>query len=64
VQLGEAFGVAGEVAEAEGAGDEVDGGVGEGEMEGVGLDGADVAAGELGAREGEHVAGEVDGKER
>jgi hypothetical protein len=47
VEFGEAVGVAGEVAEAEGGGDEVDGGVGEREMEGVGFDGDDVAAGEL-----------------
>ncbi len=35
--LGEAFVVVGEVAEAEGGGDEVDGCVGDGEVEGVGF---------------------------
>ena len=63
VDLGEAFFVVGEVAEAEGGGDEVDGVVGEGEMEGVGFDGDDVVGGELFGAAGEHLVGEVDGED-
>ena len=40
--FGEAVCVVGEIAEAEGGGDEIDGGVGEGKVEGVGFDGEDV----------------------
>ena len=47
VEFGEAFFVVGEVAEAEGGGDEVDGGVSDGEVEGVGFDGDDVVGGEF-----------------
>ncbi len=47
VDFGEALFVVGEIAEAEGGGDEVDGGVGDGEVEGVGFDGEDVLAGEF-----------------
>ena len=63
MEFGEAFLVVGEVAEAEGGGDEVDGGVGDGEMEGVGFDGDDVVSGEFSAPQGEHVVGEVDGED-
>jgi hypothetical protein len=63
VEFGEACGVAGEVAEPEGGGDEVDGVVGEGEVEGVGFDGEDVAVEEFGLGEGEHLVGEVGGED-
>ena len=63
VEFGEAFLVVGEVAEAEGGGDEVDGGVGDGEMKGVGFDGNDVVRGEFFCAAGEHVVGEVDGED-
>jgi len=61
--LGEAFFVVGEVAEAEGGGDEVDGGVGDWKVEGVGLDGKDVLACKFFLAEGEHLVGEVDGED-
>ena len=64
VEFGEAVGVAGEVPEAEGGGDEVDGVVGEREMEGVGLDGQDVVRGELLSAAAEHVVGEVERQNR
>ena len=63
MEFGEAFFVVGEVAEAEGGGDEVDGGVGEGEVEGVGFDGEDVVRGEFFCAEREHLVGEVDGED-
>ena len=62
-EFGEALFVVGEVAEAEGGGDEVDGGVGDGEMEGVGFDGDYVVWGELFCAPGEHLVREVDGED-
>ncbi len=62
-EFGEALFVVGEVAEAEGGGDEVDGVRGDGEMEGVGLDGDDVVGGELFCSAGEHLVGEVYGQD-
>jgi hypothetical protein len=61
--LGEAFVVVGEVAEAEGGGDEVDGGVGYGEVEGVGFDGGYVVRAEFLDAESEHLVGEVYGED-
>jgi hypothetical protein len=63
VEFGEAFLVVGKVAEAEGGGDEVDGGVGDGEMQRVGFDGDDVVWGEFFCAAGEHLVGEVDGED-
>ena len=63
MEFGEALFVVGEVAEAEGCRDEVDGGVGEGEMERVGFDGDDVVRGEFFCAAGEHLVGEVDGED-
>ena len=63
MEFGEAGVVVGEVAEAEGGGDEVEGVGGEGEVEGVGFDGEDVVAGEFFGAEGEHLVGEVDGED-
>ncbi len=57
VEFGDAFAVVGEVAEAEGAGDEVEGGVGEGEGEGVGFE--EGGAGAFGLGGGEHGVAEV-----
>src|SRR5665213_911228 len=47
VEFGETCLVVAQVTEAEGRGDEVDGVVGDGEMESIGLDGDDVVGGEL-----------------
>ena len=63
MEFGEAFFVVGEIAEAEGGGDEIDGGVGDGEVEGVGFDREDVVRGELFCAEGEHLVGEVNGED-
>jgi hypothetical protein len=63
VEFGEALFVVGEVAEAEGGGDKIDGGVGEREVEGVGFDGDDVVGSEFFCAEREHLVGEVDGKD-
>src|SRR5271154_5429578 len=63
MELGEALLVVGEVAEAEGGGDQVDGVVGEWEVEGVGLDGEDVVRGELLGAAAKHVVGEVEGED-
>ena len=63
MDFGEAFFVVGEVAEAEGGGDEVDGVVGEGQMEGVGFDGDDVVRRRIFLAEGEHLVGEVYGED-
>ena len=60
VDFGEAGGVVGEVAEAEGGGDEVEGVVGVGEVHGVAFDPEGVGGGELGAGAGEHFGGEVE----
>lgn len=57
VEFGDAFAVVGEVSEAEGAGDEVEGGVGEGEGEGVGFE--EGGAGAFGLGGGEHGVAEV-----
>jgi len=63
VEFGEAIFVAGQIAEAVGDGDEVDGIVGQGQMERVGFDGEDVEAGEFFRAEGEHSVGEVEGED-
>ena len=60
VQLGEAFGVVGKVAEAEGGGDEVEGLVGVGQVEGVGLDEGGVGVGVFLPGVGEHAGGEIE----
>lgn len=57
VEFGDAFAVVGEVAEAEGAGDEVEGGVGEREGKGVGFE--ERGAGAFGLGGGEHGVAEV-----
>ena len=62
-EFGEALFVVGEVAEAEGGGDEVEGVRGDGEVEGVGFYGDDVEAGKFFCSEGEHLVGEVDGED-
>jgi len=58
--FGEGLFVVGEIAEAEGGGDEVDGGVAKREMKGIGFDGEDVSAGKFFLSQGEHLVGEVD----
>ena len=63
MEFGESGFVVGEVAEAEGGGDEVEGVGGDGEMEGVGFYRDDVEAGELFCAEGEHLVGEVYGED-
>ena len=63
MEFGKAFFVVGEVAEPEGRGDEIDGGVGYGQVEGVGFNGDDVVRGEFFLAEGEHLVGEVDGQD-
>jgi hypothetical protein len=63
-EFGKPLLIVGEVAKAEGGGDEIDGGVGEGKVKSVAFDGDDVVTGKFLFAEGEHLVGEVDGEDR